>query len=348
MQRSVFVSTKGPISWMARHAVTANLIMVACIIGGYLFIQNIKQEVFPQFQVDAVRISVSYPGASPEEIETGILLAIEDAISGVDGVDEIRSLAKEGMGEVMVDAMNGVEMQTLSNDLQQQVDRITTFPEDAEEPQIKSLAIRRRGITLALYGQTEERVLHELAEQFRQRLLQDPDITQVELTGVRPLEISIEVSQENLRRYHLTIGEIAKRISQASVELPGGSIKTDSGEILIRMKSRKDVGQDFARIPIITTPDGSEVLLGQMATIHDGYEDNDSSATYNEMPAVLIDVFSVGSQTPIQISQSVQQYIEKINPELPKGIQAEVLHDSSISYEQRIDLLLRNSAKSDF
>ena len=329
---------------MARHAVTANLIMIACIIGGYLFIQNIKQEVFPQFQVDMVRISVVYPGASPEEIETGILLAIEDAISGVDGVDEIRSLAQEGMGEVMVDAMNGVEMQVLTNDLQQQVDRITTFPEDAEEPQIKALALRRRGITLALFGQTEERVLHKLSEQFRQRLLQDPDITQVELTGVRPLEISIEVSQKNLRRYHLTIGEIAQRISKASVELPGGSIKTAAGEILIRMKSRKDVGQDFARIPVIATPDGSEVLLGDIATINDGYEDNDYSATYNGMPAVLIDVYSVGSQTPIQISKSVQQYIEQINPELPKGIKAEVLHDSSKSYEQRIDLLLRNSA----
>lgn len=344
MQSSTFVSTKGPISWMARHAVTANLIMIACIIGGYLFIQNIKQEVFPQFQVDMVRISVVYPGASPEEIETGILLAIEDAISGVDGVDEIRSLAQEGMGEVMVDAMNGVEMQVLTNDLQQQVDRITTFPEDAEEPQIKALALRRRGITLALFGQTEERVLHKLSEQFRQRLLQDPDITQVELTGVRPLEISIEVSQKNLRRYHLTIGEIAQRISKASVELPGGSIKTAAGEILIRMKSRKDVGQDFARIPVIATPDGSEVLLGDIATINDGYEDNDYSATYNGMPAVLIDVYSVGSQTPIQISKSVQQYIEQINPELPKGIKAEVLHDSSKSYEQRIDLLLRNSA----
>ncbi len=329
---------------MAAHAVSANLIMIACILGGYLFIQNIKQEVFPQFQIDAVRISVAYPGASPEEIETGIILAIEDVISGVDGIDEIRSSAQENTATVTVDAMNGVDTQILAQDLQQQVDRITTFPEDAEEPQVKVLTLRRRGLTLALYGETSESILHEIAEQFRDRLLQDSEITQVELDGVRPLEISIEVSQENLRRYHLSIADIAQRIGNASIELPGGSIKTESGEILIRMKTRKDYGQDFARIPIITTADGSEVFLEQIAHITDGYEDNDYSATYNDKPAVLIQVYSVGEQTPIQISQAVQQHVQQINLELPKGIKAEVLHDSSKMYEQRMDLLLRNSA----
>ena len=344
MQTSASFSVKGPIEWMVKNAVSANLIMLACIFGGYLFIQNIKQEVFPQFQIDAVKISVAYPGASPEEIETGIILAIEDAISGVDGIDEIRSSAQENMASVFVDAMNGVDTQILAQDLQQQIDRITTFPEDAEAPQITVLSIRRRGLTLALYGETSERVLHEIAEQFRDRLIQDEEITQVELNGVRPLEISIEVNKENLRRYHLTIGEIAQRIGKASIELPGGSIKTESGEILIRMKTRKDYGQDFARIPIITTADGTEVLLAEIASITDGYEDNDYSATYNGKPAVLLQVYSVGEQTPIQISQAVQGYIQQINQQLPKGIKAEVLHDSSKVYQQRIDLLLRNSA----
>ncbi|MCK5479324.1 MAG: efflux RND transporter permease subunit, partial [Methylococcales bacterium] len=344
MQHAHSLSVKSPINWMANNAVSANLIMLVCIFGGYLFIQNIKQEVFPQFEVDAVRISVAYPGASPEEIETGIILAIEDAISGVDGVDEIRSSAQENSATVTVDAMNGVDTQILAQDLQQQVDRITTFPVDAEEPEISVLTIRRRGLTLALYGDTKEGILHEIAEQFRDRLLQDSEITQVELTGVRPLEISIEVSQENLRRYRLTIGEIAQRIGKASIELPGGSIKTESGEILIRMKTRKDYGQDFARIPIITTADGTQVLLGQIANITDGYEDNDYSATYNGKPAVLVQVYSVGEQTPIQISEAVQGYIQQINPELPNGIKAEILHDSSDAYQQRIDLLLRNSA----
>ena len=344
MQTSHSFSVKGPVDWMANNAVTANLIMIACIFGGYLFIQNIKQEVFPQFQIDAVKISVAYPGASPEEIETGIILAIEDAISGVDGIDEIRSSAQENMATITVDAMNGVDTQILAQDLQQQVDRITTFPEDAEEPQVTVLTLRKRGLTLALYGDTSESILHELSEQFRDRLLQDPEITQVELTGIRPLEISIEVSQENLRRYQLTIADIAQRIGKASIELPGGSIKTESGEILIRMKTRKDYGQEFASIPIISTADGTQVLLSQIANITDGYEDNDYSSTYNGKPAVLVQVYSVGDQTPTQISETVQGYVQQINPELPKGIKAEILRDSSKMYEQRMDLLLRNSA----
>ncbi len=344
MKHNSSISVKGPIDWMAKNAVTANLIMIACIVGGYLFMQTIKQEVFPHFQVDAVRISIAYPGASPEEIESGIILAVEDAISSVEGVDEISSSAKEGIASITVEAMNGVDIHVLTQDLQQQVDRITTFPEDAEEPEVTVLTLRKRGITLALYGDTKESVLHEIAEQFRDRLLQDAEITQVELTGVRPLEISIDVSKENLRRYGLTIGGIAQRIAKASIEIPGGSIKTDSGEILIRMKTRKDYGQDFASIPIITTTDGSQVLLGQIANITDGYKDNDYSATYNGKPAVLVHVYSVGDQTPIQISAAVKKYVQQIKLELPQGIQAEVLHDSSIMYQQRIDLLLRNSA----
>ncbi len=344
MQTTQAFSVKGPIDWMVNNAVSANLIMIACILGGYLFIQNMKQEVFPQFQIDAVKISVAYPGASPEEIETGIILAIEDAISGVDGIDEIRSSAKEDIATVTVEAMNGVDTQILAQDLQQQVDRITTFPEDAEEPQIKVQTLRRRGMTLALYGDTRESILHELAEQFRDRLLQDQQITQVELDGVKPLEISIEVSKENLRRYRLTIADIAQRISKASIELPGGSIKSESGEILIRMKTRKDYGQDFAKIPVITTAEGTQVLLGQIASVTDGYEDNDHSARYNDKPAVLIQVYSVGEQTPIQISEAVHEHVQQINLDLPKGIRAEILHDSSEMYEQRIDLLLRNSA----
>ena len=344
MQQSRSFSTKGSIDWMASNFVAANLIMLGCILGGYLFMQNIRQEVFPLFEIDAVNISVVYPGASPEEIENGIILAIEDAISGVDGIDEVRSSAKEGLGTVTVDAMNGVDSQALAQDLQKEVDRISTFPDDAEEPQVTVLTLRRRGLSLALYGETNESTLHEIAEQFRDHLLQDPNITQVELTGVRPLEISIEVSQENLRRYRLSIADIAQRIGESSIELPGGSIKTQSGEILIRMKTRKDYGQEFARIPIITTADGTQVLLGDIANIIDGYEDNDHSSTYNDKPAVLVQVFSVGQQTPIQISEAVQQHIQKINPTLPKGIKAEILHDSSKSYKQRINLLLRNSA----
>ena len=329
---------------MAGHSVAANLIMAVCIIGGLLLLNTMRQEVFPEFEIDAVSLSVAYPGASPEEVESGIVLAIEDAISGLEGIDEINSSAREGIATMLIEALRGADVQRLSQDIQNEVDRITTFPEDAEKPRVTVMARKRQVVSLVLYGDARETVLQELAEQFRDRLLQDPGITQVELSGVKPLEISIEVPQENLRRYRLSLGQIAQRINEASIDLPGGGIKTRGGEILIRMKERRDYGREFSRLPIITSGDGSLVLLGDIANITDGYDESDYYAVYNGKPAVMMDVYSVGRQTPIQVSETVKRHLEQVRTALPEGIEAEIRRDASDDYAQRIDLLLRNSA----
>lgn len=335
---------KGPIRWMAGHGVAANLMMLACLLGGLLFMNSIRQEVFPEFESDTVSIRMAYPGASPEEVESGILLAIEDAISGLDGIADIRSTAKEGTGSVLVEVMSDSDINLVAQDIRKEVDRITTFPDDAEEPEISVITSKRRVLSLVLYGNTKDHVLHELAEQFRERLLQDPGITQVELEGVRPLELSINVSGENLRRYQLSLSEIAQRIQSASIDLPGGSLKTSAGEILIRMKERKDYGRQFAKIPLITAANGSTVLLGEIAVIDDGYEETDYSANYNGQPAIMLQVYSIDRQTPIQVSDAVKKHLELARSFLPKGVNADIRYDASVTYAQRIDLLMRNSA----
>jgi multidrug efflux pump subunit AcrB len=335
---------KGAIAWMAGHTVAANLLMLTCIIGGFIFLQNIKQELFPVFDVDTVEVTVSYPGASPEEVESGIILAVEEAVSALDGVDEVTSTAAEGLAIVYVKALIGTDLQKLSQDVQSEVDRITSFPEDAEKPQITIITNKRVVLSVVLSGDAAPASLHELAEQMRDQFLQDPGITQVDLSGVRPLEISIEVPLENLRRYNLTLEELADRLRNASVDLPGGSIKAQSGEILIRVKERRDFGRQFARLPIITQDDGSQVLLEQIATIDDGYRDSDYYATYNGKPAVMVNVYSVGDQTPIQISETVRSHLDQIKANLPAGIELNVRRDRSEIFAQRIDLLLRNSA----
>ncbi len=337
-------TAKGPISWMAGHSVAANLAMLTLIIGGLMFMKHIRQEVFPYFELDAVSISVAYPGASPEEIETGIILAIEDAISGLEGIMDVNSTAVEGSGTVIVNALRGIDMQSFVQDIQKEIDRITTFPLDAERPQVTIVSQIRPMMELVLYGEAQEGVLHELAEQVRDRLLQDPGITQVNLHGVKPMEISVEVSQENLRRYQLTLNDIAQRTANASIDLPSGSIKTDSGEILIRMKERKDYGQQFAELPIITTAAGTQLRLGDIAEIKDGYDESDYYAVYNGKLAVMLQIYNVGEQSPIDVSESVRRVIEQAKPELPDGINLQVRRDSSDDYNQRIDLLMRNSA----
>ena len=334
----------GTIAWMAGHSVAANLIMLACLVGGYLALRNIRQEVFPPIEIDAVRINVAYPGASPEEVERGILLVIEEAVRALDGVDQVSSTANEGSGSVTVELLAGTDLQTLAQDIQSEVDRITTFPDDTEQPRVSIVSRKRQVLALALYGDTKRTILHELAEQVRDQLLQDPDITQVDIVGLPPLEIGIEISQENLRRYNLTLEQVATRLRNASVDLPGGGIKTKHGEILVRVKERRDYGRQFARLTIITASDGTEVLLEQIATIDDSFADTDRYTTYNGKDSVMLEVFRVGEQTPISVSDAVHKHLESIKPALPPGIETDIYLDRSEYYRQRIELLLRNGA----
>ncbi|BBO71511.1 multidrug resistance protein [Desulfosarcina alkanivorans] len=333
---------KGPIAWMAGHSVAANLLMVVFLVGGLIYAGQIKKEVFPDFELDYVTISVPYPGASPEEVERGVVLAVEEAVQGLDGIKEITATAAEGSGSVTVEIIEGKSIARLAQDIQAEVDRITSFPDEAEEPRVSIAQRKRSVVSLALYGDQDEKVLRETAEQVRDRLLQSPQITQVEFSGVRDYEIDISVPQSQLRAYGLTLAQIAQTIRRAAVELPGGAIKTEGGDVLVRMKERRDYGPEFGRIPIITSNDGTQVLLSDIARIKDGFEDSDSYATYNGYPAILIEVYRVGEQTPIAVSEAVREKLIEINADLPPKIFLDARNDRSDIYRQRMDLMLRN------
>jgi multidrug efflux pump subunit AcrB len=334
--------TKGPIAWMAGHSVAANLLMLVFLVGGIILASNIKQEVFPDFDTDQVQITVVYPGASPQEVEKGIIQAIEEAISGLEGVDEVRARASEGLASITIDMIEGENLQKLAQDIQNEVDRITSFPEDSEKPIVAIVSRKRYVVSLALYGDQSERILREYAEFIRDRLLQDPGISQVEITPIRNYEISVEIPQDTLRRYSLTLDDVAMRIQRASVELPGGAIKTESGDILVRMMERRDFGHEFAKIPIITTADGTKILLEDIAVIQDDFEETSVSSRFNGQPAVMIDVFRVGAQTPISVSDAVRPVVQEINQILPKGLTVDLRNDRSDIYRQRLGLLIKN------
>ena len=334
--------SRGPLAWMAGNSVAANLLMIVLLIGGLIWALNIKQEVFPDFDLDTVTISVSYPGASPEEVEQGIVLAVEESVSGLDGVNEVTSSAKEGSATVTVEMIDGYDLQKLAQDINSEVDRITSLPEDAEKPQVEIATHRRQVISLVLYGDQNDSILRETAEQVRDHLVQEPGITQVDLTGTRDLEISIEVPQENLRAYNLTLDDVAERVRQATIETPGGGIKTTGGEILVRMSERRDYGPEFASIPIITSNDGTIVRLEDIATIIDGFEDSDSYGTYNGKRSVMVDVYRVGDQTPVSVADAVIAYVDELRTTLPPGLYVDTLNDNSDMYRQRLNMLLNN------
>jgi multidrug efflux pump subunit AcrB len=332
----------GPISWMAGHSVAANLLMVVFLVGGLIFAGQIKKEVFPDFELDYVTISMAYPGASPEEVERGIILAIEEAVQGLDDVKQVTAVAREGSGTVTVEVLEGKNIQRVAQDIQNAVDRITSFPDEAEDARVTIAQRKRYVVSLALFGDLGESILRETAEMVRDRLLQDPGISQVELSGIRDYEISISVPQAKLRAYGLTLEQIAQTIRRAAIELPGGSIKTESGDVLVRMTERREFGPEFSRIPIITTNDGTQVLLADIAEVVDGFEETDSYATYNGHRAILIDVYRIGDQTPLDVSEAVRDKLAEIRLNLPPGIDLVARNDRSDIYRQRMDLMLRN------
>ena len=336
-------ASRGPVAWMAGNSVIANLLMFVFLVGGLIVAFHIKQEIFPDFTEDTVVISVAYPGASPEEVENGIVLAVEEAIEDIDGIDEVTSTAGESSATVRVDLMEGVDALQIWQEIKSEVQAISTFPDDAEEPMV-SISSHRRGVmTLALHGAVDELALRSAADAVRDKLLLDPGITQVELTGVKDYEIQVEISQATLRRFGMTLGDAASAIASASVELGGGSLKTDSGDVLVRVKDRREYARQYARLPLLTQADGSRILLGDVATVREGFEDANTWAEFDGNPAVMIEIYRVGDQTPVEVADAAKVVITQLNQSLPEGLKLSILRDRSEIFTQRAELLLKNA-----
>ncbi len=333
----------GAIRWLAANHVAANLLMLVFIVGGIIMGTDIKQEVFPEVSLDTIQVSVAYPGAGPEEIEDGILLQIEDTLTEVDGVREIKATASEGMGTVSAVLRTGEDADLLLQDVKTAIDRIITFPADAEEPVITKLLNRREVISVVIYGEASERSLRERAEQIRDELLEFDDITQVSLGGVRPYEISIEIPEKNLRRYNLTLSQVAASIRSASLDLPAGKVKTQGGEILLRTKERKYYGPQYADIVVVSDPDGTRVRLSDIATVRDTFRETDEFARFDGKPAAMVKIYRVGDQKPTEISATVQQYVERKEQELPPSLGIATWNDTSEMLESRMNLLIKNA-----
>ena len=333
---------RGPIAWMARHGVAPNILMGVLILGGFMMCFLIKQEIFPDFEPDTVTIIVPFPGASPEEVEQGIILAIEEEVRGLDGVEEVRAIASEGRAMVIVDILLGSEPQKVNQDVQQAIDRIRTFPEDAERP-IIALSTRRRSVVdLQIYGDVDEWSLRQAAEQVRDGLLQHESISQVDLEGVRDLEIHIEIPQHVLRQYNMTLDEIGRIVNLSAFDRSGGKVETSAGEILLRVRERRDWARQFENIPVISSGNGAIVRLGDIATIREGFEDSDTFATFEGKRAIAMTVYRIGDQTPIGVADAVWESMPKILAALPKDINFTVVDDDSEIYRQRLELLMWN------
>lgn len=337
-------------SWSTKNRVTVNLLMIFIILAGILALSRMRREMFPQFSLDFINISVVYPGATPEEIEEGICIKIEEQIKGIEGISKIMSRASEGRGSVTaeLDVDSDDEVQEILDEVKTEVDRIDTFPEDAEKPVIIELVMREPVINVAVYGDVSERKLRQVAEKIRDDLTDAETISLADLLGVRDYEMSIEVSEENLRRYGLTFDGVTEAIRTASLDLPGGVIKTPGGDVLIRAKGQRYFGREFEDIPLITRQDGTIIPLGDVADIIDGFEDVDQWGRFNGKRMAMVQVSRTTEEDIIEIAHTVKDYVEAHRDMLPKGVELAIWGDLSKMVQDRINLLSRNGTQGIF
>jgi len=330
------------IEWFARNHVAANLLLLVMVAGGIASLPSIQQKIFPDIDIDQISVSVTYLGAAPEEVEEGVCVRIEEEIQGIDGIERITSNAAEGACLVSAELISGYSVDRALSEIKNAVDSITTFPVETEKPIVSHTQARRTALQIALFGDVTERTLKIYGERMRDEIAALPDVTQVALSGARNYEISIEVSEETLRRYGLTLDQVASAVRRGSLDRPGGSIKTASGEVLLRTKGQAYTKEEFERIVVLTRNDGTRLLLGEIANVIDGFEEDDRYATFDGEPAVLIRVYRVGDQKVLDLVARVKEWVSQARARLPDGLHMAIWRDGSQSLRDRLDILIRN------
>lgn len=332
-----------PIRWFANNPVAANLLMVLLILGGTYGALTTNQEEFPNFDVKVVQVQVPYLGAAPVEVEKSVCVRVEEAIEGLEGIDKMRSVANEGMCSVAAELFDDADEVQVLNEIKSRVDGINSFPVETEKPIVSKLALTRRVLQIAVSGNTSERALKEIGRELRDEISAIDGISQVALDYIRPYEISIELSELELRRYGITLDQVATTIQRSSLDMPGGSIKTRNGEILIRTTGQAYWGEEFEDVVVVTRSDGTRVLLRDIATIRDTFEEGDLLAQFNGQRAVMVNVSQVGSEDLIQIAEDVKAELETFRQTIPPEIQLNVWIDTSEELRERMDVLIKNA-----
>ncbi len=330
------------IAWFAKNPVAANLLMTILLAGGLFNAFTIKKEIQPRIETNFVNVSVPFLGATPQDVEEGVVVKIEEAIQDIEGIKEIVSNATSGMGSVDIEVNADYEVTEVMDRIKNRVDAISTFPDNTEKPIISRSTFQQQVIIVSVYGDVDERTLKEFTKQVRNEIVNLPGVSRAEILGSRDYEISIEVSEFDLQSYGMTLDEVAQAVRQGSLDLPAGAIRSDSGDVLVRTKGQAYTGADFANIVVRTNKDGTRLLLKDIAHIRDGFIESDRFSEYNNKPAISIQVLSVGHQSELDISSTVHDYVEKKRASLPADLQVAAWADVSYYLKGRLDMMVKN------
>jgi multidrug efflux pump subunit AcrB len=331
------------IAWFAKNHVAANLLMAAVLIGGVMTAPTIKQTIMPDFDLNYVSVTIIYPGASPEEIEKSVTIRVEEALEGVEGIEEITSSANEGATNLIIELADETDLSKALNEIESRIDGIVTFPGEIEEPIVSELQLRRGVMDIAIHGALDEKSLTALGQRTRDEIARLPGVSQVDLAATRPYEISIEVSEAALQSYGLRFDDVVLAIRRTSIDMPGGLVRTDAGEILLRTDNQAYQGSEFESIPLLTREDGTRVTVGQVGTVVDGFEENVKTTRFDGEPAVFVQVYRVGEQQALAVADKVHAYLEEARLRLPAGAKMTVWDDDSRYLSGRIDMMLNNA-----
>ena len=335
---------KGIIAWFAYNPVAANLLMLVIIVVGLGSALNIQRAMFPMLDIKMIVIDLAYPGAAPEEVEQGLVLKIEEAINDLDGIKRVESDSFESAAMMMIEPHDGIELRKLMTDIQNRVDAIQHFPEEAEKPVISQPELLFPALTLQLSGDIGERSMKSLADELRRELLTYPSISAASVVGAREYEISVEISEPLLREYHLSLGDVANIISASSLDLPAGSVRTENGEIMLRTMGQAYVQQDFEAILLKTWPDGTRLMLGDIATVKDGFVDAQGFAAFNGQYSLGINVFAMGKQDIIETADAAKAFVVDKAHQLPEDVSLTIWGDSTYYLKGRLSMMLKNLA----
>uniref|UniRef100_UPI0026133781 efflux RND transporter permease subunit n=1 Tax=uncultured Gimesia sp. TaxID=1678688 RepID=UPI0026133781 len=338
---------KSFVRWAISNSPAMNIIMIAVILTGTVCLQSLNRETFPEFELDVISVSVSYPGASPEEVEEGICQKIEEAVRSVDSVNKVTSTASEGLGTVSLELRSDVtNRDRVLNDVRSAVDHITSFPALAEDPEVKLTEQSEQVIRVGVVGPKDDSeqaqlMLRKVAEYVREDLLQLKGISEVELSGDKDYQIDIEVSEATLQSYGLTIQQIAEAVRRENNDTPGGTIRSESQEVLLRGHNRRLTGDEIESLPLITQPGGAVLTVGDVCKVKDGFADTTSISEIDGRPVLVLSVMRNPREDLLSMVDTVYDYIN--NNELPPGYQLKTWGDRSIEVRGRIDLLVKNS-----
>ncbi len=333
---------KGIIAWFAANHVAANLLMCLIIVAGLLSAATIRKQTQPDFELNNVQVQVLYLGAAPQEVEEGVVIKVEEAIQDVDGIVKLSSTASEGVGTVIAEVSRDADLNEVLSEIKTRVDAISTFPALTEKPVISKQEIPFAVAYIAIYGDMDPFTRKSIAQNVRDELMRLSAVNQVRILGDRPFEISIEVSEQTLRQYGLTMSEISQAVKNSSADLPGGTIKTEGGDILLRTEGQVYTGIEFSELVLRTFGDGTRLTLGDIATIRDGFVESNDYSRFNGRPSAILQVLTVGEQNELATAAAVRAYVATKSAELPDGIQMDIWADRAYYLQDRLDMMLEN------